>query len=118
MTRLFITLLSSVMLLALSGCAGGNEGGKLGNQLTGPLSHAYGPVDSISCEKSDGVKVPGGNAAYDCTAKLANGSTQPLCAGFANGVPVFDHVRCTRARSREARFRFLRQRWGPRDTRG
>jgi hypothetical protein len=96
MNRSLATVVIVMLLPAISGCGigGGDEGAKLADELKSPLSHAYGPIDSINCERNDHVKVLGGKAAYDCRVRLTNRRVQSLCAGFAKGVPLFDHTTC------------------------
>jgi hypothetical protein len=88
---------AAAVLVVLAGC--GSDSGdatKLARGLRTPLEHAYGRIDSITCKKNDQVTLPGGSTAYDCTATLASGRRQPLCAGFVKGVPAFEHTTCAR----------------------
>ncbi len=84
-----------VLAAVLAGCAvGQDEPTNLADALRQPLTHAYGPIESLTCQKNDEVTLPTGSTAYDCTAQLRSGSRQPLCAGFATGVPAFEHTTC------------------------
>jgi hypothetical protein len=82
------------MLLAVTGCVRGGDGGKLEDDLKGPMSRIYGPIDSVSCSKNENREAPGGGAAYDCTLNLQSGAMQVVCAGQAKGVPLFERTRC------------------------
>ena len=85
--------------LALIACSnGGNDGPKLENGLKGPLEHVYGPIDSVTCEKSEGVRILSGEQAYECTIVPARGGAKILCAGLTNGVPLFDRAPCRQAK--------------------
>jgi hypothetical protein len=90
---------AALLLMALTACGAHNdEAAKLAKELRAPLTHAYGPIDSFSCKQNEQVALPDGSSAYDCTAKLSSGRVQPFCAGFANGVPAFEHTTCAESR--------------------
>ena len=99
MTRVLTIAVAAALTVVVGGCGSDrDEAAKLSAELKEPLSRAYGPVDSMRCEKNDDVKLLGRRTAYDCI-DLASGRVERLCAGFAKGAPlVAAHVPCTASR--------------------
>ena len=87
-----------IVALALAACSRGGDAGTLEDGLKQPLSRVYGPIESVRCEESDTVTIPGGGTAYDCTLNLERGGTQVVCAGRAKGVPLFERTPCNQSR--------------------